>query len=645
MRWWAQRVGGERSALLALIGLALIACLMGLATPPAGGVHRGAGQQGLDVLRVACTSALAVTLVLLPGLVVRPHLRRPLMLGFVPLPGLALLAGTGALSWVLAGHVAPRATCAAIVLAVLAGLLVLVARGAEPLLEHDERWALLIVGCVIGVAVGRSLWSLGPVGEFAAHTVDRTLEVGDRPDSRVPFEVVRLIAHHASPFGAFSDSLFSPYNFSARGPLSGIASAPVVLLAGGRPPGGEHVARWTPFDAQGFMAYRLAMMTLASTSLLAVWTLARRLGGNGAARLGLLLAATTPFVVHEVWFTWPKLLASALVLLAAVTLIDQRPLAAGLLVGVATLVHPLALFSVPVLALLALWPLVGARLRRPRLRPALLVLAGTAVWLIAWRIFNGSHYVQDEFLDYLTRAGRTRWLSGQLAEAIGGHPPAVTAGDWLSDRFVSVGNTLVPLRIFLFSRHDASVNAISTTCVPFCAGHSPGVVTFFLQYWTALPFGIGIAFFPLLLHSLWRAAKAWPWPVIETVVIPFVVFAIYWGDASTGLLREGLQVWVLTLLVVVALQQRRDGFAWLRSTPIRAILAARAVEVALLAVVPTIATRHRLLDEHFALTDALALVLVCAGTGALGAAVWREQPSRALRPARRVGALGRAGAR
>jgi hypothetical protein len=127
---------------------------------------------------------------------------------------------------------------------------------------------------------------------------------------------------------------------------------------------------WTPFDAQGFMAYRLAMMTFASTSFLSVWALTRRLAGERAAWLAVLLGVTTPFLVHEIWFTWPKLLAASFVLMAALRLLDRRWISAGVFVGVGYLVHPLVLLSIPALLLLALWPLRGMELLRPRIVPA-----------------------------------------------------------------------------------------------------------------------------------------------------------------------------------------------------------------------------------------------------------------------------------
>ena len=140
-----------------------------------------------------------------------------------------------------------------------------------------------------------------------------------------------------------------------------------------------------------------------------------------------------------------------------------------------------------------------------------------------------------------------------------------------------------------------------------------------------MPFGLGIFFFPLLLVSLWRAGRRWPWPIVATIVLPLVAFAIYWGASITGLLREGMQAWVLTLIAVVALQQAAAGFPWLRSLPVRAILALRAVEVLALAVGATLGTwDFNPIRALFKFNDAAAVLSILAFSGLLIVTVWRE---------------------
>jgi hypothetical protein len=595
-----EAVGAERGAMLALWTLGAIACALGLGLPASSGLHGGGTEQALDLLRVVGTTSLALTLVFGPGIVLRAATGRGASLAFLPLPGLALLIATGSLAWLLAGELEPRATCFAVFAPAL-GLLLrgLLGAGREDLLDPRERRCLLIVGCVLGLAVARALWSLGPEGELYGGTISRTLEVGDRSDSRISFIVPQLVAHGASPYSDLASSLLAPYNFSSRGPLPGLASAPVALLAGGRPPASFPEQGWQPFDAQGFMAYRLAMMVFACTAFVSVWDLTRRLAGDRAARFALLLAATTPFLVHEVWFTWPKMLAASFMLLAAIETIEARPLRAGLLAGIGYLVHPVALLSLPVLALLALWPLRHPVWGRPRVRRLLLLAAGVGAFLLAWRLLNGSHYDQSGFVEYFEQAGLNL------------HP---SLGAWLTFRLESLGNTLVPLLLPLGSGDGSSINVVG--------GVSPPVIHFFFQYWNALPFGVGIAFFPILLLGLWRAGRTWPWPVAATVVVPFVLFAIYWGSSSSGMLREGLQTWVLTLFVVIACWQSKTGFGWLRSPPLRALLALRSVEVLAVALVPTLATQKAVLGDPFARTDAVALLATIGFAICLGAMVW-----------------------
>lgn len=610
----------ERPLPFALWSVAALGCLLGLAFSPSATTDPNGIQQLVELVRVFSACALAIVLVLGPGVALRARRGASWGLGFLPLPGLALLTLVGAAAWLLgiAGWVHPRYVSMALCVPVLAWLVVELLRPRDrPLLSGGERWALLVVGAVLGIAVGRSIWSLGPVGELFGATITRTLEVGDRSDPVISYHTVQLVAQGASPFGALAHSYFLPYSFSDRGPLAGVASVPLVLITGGHPPRILASTPWTPFDAEGYMGYRIAMMTFACTSFLSLWTLVRQLTGERAARLALLLAATTPFLVHEVWFTWPKLMAASLVLLAAARLLDRRFLQCGLLVGAGYLVHPLALLSLPALLLLALWPLRGPQLTRPRIQAALLVLGGGLVCFVAWRLINWSDYTQSGFVDYIKQMGRSRAF-------LEGHPGPFALSAWLSDRLVSIGNTLVPLRLFFLSANDQSVNSAVQTCFPLCTGGSPGIVHFFFQYWSGVPFGMGILFFPLLLLSLWRAARRWPWAITATVVVPFLAFAAYWGDASTGLLREGLHVWVFTLLVVVAADQARRGFSWLRSRLVRAVLWSRSVEVLLVAILPAIVTRHSVVQGRFVLTDVVSLALMGMLATCLGTLVWLE---------------------
>ncbi len=592
--------------MIAVLVLAAIGCLLGaLDAPTTKGpsLHEEVG----DLVRIACTTALAISLLLGPGILWRLLGRSALGLAYVPLPGLALLIATALLAWLLAPGVEPRLVCFA-VFAPLLGLLfgALLGAGPEDVFAPEEQRALLLSGLALGLAIGRTIWSLDPAGELYAGGISRTFYAEPRPDSRIPYLVSELIAHGKGPFSPEGSALYSPYNFTSRGPLGGLASAPLVFLSGGKPPIESPEQAWQPFDEQGFMAFRLAMMTFSLTVFYSLWELVRKLAGLRAARLAILLAVSTPFLIDELIFTWPKLLAAAFVLLAGLAIVERRPLRSGLLVGLGYLMHPSALLALAGIGLLALWPLRDASWKRPDLKAALLLVAGVAVSLILWRLVSGSHYDQNGFLEYFREAGSNA------------HPGF---GAWVDYRLGSLGNTIVPLMLPLFYASNHSINVFG--------GQSPPIIHFFFQYWAGVPFGLAIVFFPLLLWSLWRAGRRWPWPIVAVVVVPLLLFTVYWGSSVTGMLREGMQTWVMTLLAVVAVQQAADGFPWLRSKPIRAILSLRAVETLAALTGMTLGTNgFQLLSDQRTLNDLAALTLMLGCSAALAIAVWRTTPER-----------------
>jgi hypothetical protein len=611
-----RRISAERIVMLGLLVGAGLACLLGLAKPATEATHTTTTQEALDLVRVALTTCLAIALVMGPGIAVRALLDRPIRLAFLPLFGIGAMVFAGCLAWCLHGVVATEVACIAVVGPVLALMFgTLLGAGREDFLTPEEQRTLMLLGIPVGLAIARSLWSLGPVGELDAGLIGHNLVTEGRPDSHISFVVTQMVAHGTKPYGPDGYNLFLPYLFSSRGPVAGIASAPVVLVTGGRPVLGVPNQHWEPFDAQGFMAYRIAMITMSATALLTMWELVRKLAGARAARLALVLGISTPFVFAELIFTWPKLLAASFILLAALWLFERRPLRAGFSVGAGFLFHPGALLGYFALGPLALWPLRGAKLKRPQVRPLLLMAAGTAVLVAAWAFANRGHNIQSGFLDYFEEAGPNY------------HP---SVWEWISFRFTSLMDTSVPLYLPIFQDHNVSINTLF--------GTSPGVSHFFFQYWTGVPFGFSILFFPVLLVSLWRFAKRWTWPFFAVVVIPFVVFWIYWGNGSSGFLREGMQAWVLAVLAVVAVEQAASRFSWMRSRAIRAILVLRAFEVFALAVGATLGTRGPNPLSHdvnysYGLNDAVAFAAILFFSALMMFAIWRETaPGSMLRP-------------
>ncbi len=598
--------------MLALLAGAGLACLFGLAKPPTTSTHTTDKQQIQDIVRLILTTCLAVTMVMGPGIAARALSGRAIRLAFLPLYGIGVLVVAGCLAWCLHGVMPTDAASFAVVGPVL-GLMfgILLAAGDEEFLTPEERRTLLLVGIPVGLAIARSFLYYGPEGELNAGQISRNLVTEARPDSHTSFVVVEMVAHGTHPYSAEGLPLFLPYMFSSRGPVAGIASAPIVLLSGGHPILGVPEQVWEPFDPEGFMAYRVAMIVMCATALLSLWQLVRSLAGPRAARLAVLLGIGTPFIFAELVFTWPKLLAASMILLAALWLFERKPVRAGLSVGIGYLFHPGAVLGYFALGPLALWPLRGAKLRRPQIKTFLLMVAPTAAVVVAWLLLNHGHNGQEGFVDYIKDAGYNY------------HP---TIGQWLAFRWTSLADTIIPLYLPIFEAHNHSINTFF--------GISPGVAHFFFQYWTSVPFAFAIFFFPVMLVGLWRSAKRRPWPFVAVVVIPFVAFWIYWGNGSSGFPREGMQAWILAILAVLAVEQAAERFSWLRSRTIRAILVIRGFEVFAYAVGATIGTRSLELISHpYPISDTFALVGILGFTALLMFATWWEtRPGSLLRP-------------
>jgi hypothetical protein len=601
---WARGrgIGAERAVMLALLAVAGIGCLLGAFHQP-GMPDATIRNQVEDLVRVATTTAVAIVLLFGPGILVRVYGRR-IGLAYVPLPGMALLVAVAVVAWILAPSASPRAVCFAIFApCLLLFAYALLTASPEDIFDREEQRTLGFCALALGIAIGRTIWSLDPDGELYAGAISRTFYPEPRPDSRIPFLISEMIAHGKGPYSPESEALFSPYNFSSRGPLGGLAAAPVVFMGGGRPPIENPEQPWAPFDEQGFMAFRLAMMTYSVTVLLSLWELVRKIAGTGAARMAIVIGAATPFLLDEMFFTWPKLLAASMVLLGAIAIVERKPFVSGLFVGVGYLMHPSALLALAGIGLLALWPLRGANWKRPDIKAAVLLGIGVAVSLVAWRLVNGSHYDQNSFLEYFREAG---------FEA---HPDAA---HWLGYRLGSLGNTVVPGMLPIFYARDHSINVFG--------GQSEWPIHFMFQYWAGIPFGMAIVFFPMLLYSLYKAARRWPWPFFAVVVAPLVLFTAYWGSSITGMLREGMQSWVFALIAVVAVQQSASNYGFLRSKVPRAILSLRALET-LFAVTGMVIATNRLkpLDGQYTLNNLAALGLMLGCALAMAWAIWRTQ--------------------
>lgn len=557
-------------------------------------------EQTLSLLAVFLTACAAFIAYFFPGLLLRLTLRtkwgKELAFAASPVIGILLLTLIGIIIWACPPYV-HRQRLACILLLLLFGVLAFILRGQSlgRTVNSVESRVLMLVGVVVLVATAKATFSLGPLGELYGHSISRTLEVGGRSDSRIAFHNVQLVAHGDSPHGAEAQMYFAPWDFSSRGPLAGLAAASLVIASGAHVPSSMPMQPWLPYDGEGFAAYRIAMITMASSAFIIFFGLVRKLVDEKFGYFAFVSTLTMPFLVHEVYFTWSKMESAAFILLAASLLIENHFIWAGLTWGFAYLFHPLALFSAPAFVALLLYTKRQTAAGMPNtnwrsvLRRGMWLTGGLSACVLLWRIVNWNHFHQQAFLGYLRLP---------------------SARSWWSFRLTSLLNTIVPFWLYVANNHDPNVNAYGII--------SPRVVQFFFVYWDTLPFGAGLVAFPIVLAAGCSFALRHWHQFLGVIVLPFVLFWLFWGISSSGLLREGLQPWMFAVAYIVAVMCYRVRYQ--RPSIFRmvsVVFGIRGLEVLAMLLVPAICTNDQFVSDLWWLNDSVTLCVMCAGVAFL----------------------------
>ncbi|HVU35374.1 MAG TPA: hypothetical protein VHE61_18195 [Opitutaceae bacterium] len=556
--------------------------------------------QALALLQLFATTCLAVSLLYGPGLVLiarRPH-PEPRDLALAVIAGPVVMTVLGLLCWAGGGLVAPGWIARG-------GILVLLGwigwHGRKRQNQPSSTWpagahAVIAAGALLaGFGVAKANISIGAPGELYGGLVSRSLEVGGHSDSRVPFHVVQVVSHHLAPFSAGAQTYFSPWSFASRGPLAGIIAAPVVLATGADVPTALPDQPWRPFDRQGFAPYRITMIVLASLAGWAVFGLLGALVGPEWGWFAATTALLTPFFVHEMYFTWPKLMAAGLVLVAFLLANERRPVAAGLVLGFAYLFHPLPLLSAP---FLAVW-VVGREVRGHRRNwrgaaGALLGLTGgivaiVGVWQAIGSLAPGGVGNQAGFLTYF------RLADNQIA----------TPQTWWLSRWQNFANTFLPLHLLAFDPTHESINSVYAP--------SPSWVRAGFLYWNTLPFALGVPAFLLCLGAVGSACRRAPGTAFLMVVGPALFLIVYWGAADSGLMRHCGQVLFLSIIAlsVWSLGHRDDRWRRVacRGFMHPACLAFRGLEIAVMAFGTTCLNGFPHWGAPFAAGDVASLII------------------------------------
>jgi hypothetical protein len=450
---------------------------------------------------------------------------------------------------------------------------------------------------LVGFAVAKANVSFGPPGELFGGSVSRTLEVGGHSDSRTSYHGVQLIASHAGPFSTQAAAHFSPWSFANRGPLASLIAAPVVLAIGGDPRPDAVDRPWQSFDREGFAAYRIVLIVLASLAVWAVFGAAASIVPAAWAMLAAYILLFAPFYVHELYFTWPKLITAAFVLTAFTLAHAQRPIAAGLAFGTAYLFHPLALLVLP---FFGLWVLgrgvAGVNGWRRLIAPALFsaaVLACIVPWMALGRLAPLRTGAQSVFFDYF------RLSDGKLV----GDPSV-----WWQARWSNFANTFLPFHLLLVDRTHESINSVYAP--------SPRPVQWAFLYWNTLPFALGLPAFITLLTGITVACRRAFMTVAVFLIAPSLLLILYWGAARTGVMRHCGHILFVTPIVLgvwgLAVHGRKGSRQVVAAFLHPVCLAWRTTEVALVAFGTTLLNRRPDLTGAFGWNDLASLGIAFA---------------------------------
>ncbi len=553
-------------------------------------------RQLWPLAQLLTTTCLALTLLYGPGLL---WLERAgfaaSRMAMAVLAGPLLLVLLGFACWALGGWIAP------VWLARIGVALLLVAIGAAAWRVRHRfsppraMSTVMVAGSLlVGLAVSKANFSIGPRGELFGGIVMRTLEVGGHSDSTIPFRVVQVVARHLAPFSAEAESYFDPWSFAARGPLAGILAAPVVLATGAAVPKGMPEQAWQPFDREGFAAYRITLIALASLAGWAMFGLVAALVSVPAARFAAVVLLLAPFFTHEMYFTWPKLFTAGLVLTSFLLAHERRWLASGTVLGLGYLFHPLALLSTPFIGLWLLGRTVPRGAWRPRIVAASAFGVGLGACVAAWQavaaLRPGPGGSQAIFLTYFKLA------DNRLA----------TWSTWWETRWENFANTFLPFHLLTFDPTHESINSYYAP--------SDGWVHAGFLYWNTLPFALGLPAFAVMAVAIVRGARRAPRIAWITVLGPALFLIVYWGAACSGLMRHCGQVLFVSTIAfgVWSLWQDRGALGLRRLARVflhPACFAWRAGEIALMAFGTSLLHRVPRWGDQFAINDYLSLLV------------------------------------
>ena len=196
---------------------------------------------------------------------------------------------------------------------------------------------------------------------------------------------------------AFETPFFGGWFISDRTPLLGLMTTFMMSAAHIQLPVQQLSSLNQPFqliDPFGYWLYRQLSILTNALALAPAILVAHELFGRRAARLGLVFSLLSPFILINLLFHWPKLLAGFFIVSFFYWLaVRRRPALAGAFGAGAVLSHPIGILWLPGMLAYALW--------RRQLSSFAISAAVIALLLAPWFVWTSViHHHPSRMLTY-----------------------------------------------------------------------------------------------------------------------------------------------------------------------------------------------------------------------------------------------------
>lgn len=419
------------------------------------------------------------------------------------------------------------------------------------------------------IAISRSFISLDLPGVLFKDTISKTLEVGNRSDSRISYHVAQLITLKIPLNTPETDTNFLPYKFNSRGPFVGIISAIFIQLQNHILEIGQPQEIWRPFDSRGFSTYRITAIILAALSIFYIFSFLKKFVSDKLNFVIIFILCSSPFFIHELYFTWPKIISTSFVILSFELVLANSFLLSGIVLSLSYLFHPMSILSFPIFFF---W--IPIQLSNYNVKNILEYLKnlfkkntilkflefsfGLVIIFLIWLYINNGKLAQSSFLNYFFESD--------------GVP--VNLMNWLKGRTNSTLNSFIPFFGVFFDKYNRSTNSIFD--------FSSDVVRVNFMYWCNFTAGIGLVNFFIFLRFL--KIKNYIFTVF--ILLPTIFLLIYWGNSTSGILRESGHVIFLSLYIALGLSLKEQNIKTLNF--ILLILILRMIELVSYLILPVL---------------------------------------------------------